>query len=78
MDPTGVVNLICDTATSLHNLAPVVALLWIAVILLIALAVRGTAQVVLIAVGVIIPAFAITIFNQLFTALTPGLMHICQ
>jgi len=68
VDPSAVIQTVCQTAQSLQQAAPLVALVWIATLLTAALAVRGT-ELVLTAVGITIVAFAIMQFQHLIAAL---------
>ncbi len=68
-DPGSLIGLICNTFHQLQNLAPLVALLWIAGWLLLALAFGGGAlRVVSVFVAVVI-GFAIMTFPTILGAL---------
>jgi hypothetical protein len=68
VDPSAVVQTVCQTAQSLQQAAPVVALVWIAAVLTAALVVRGS-ELVLTVVGITIVAFVIMQFQHLISAL---------
>jgi energy-coupling factor transporter transmembrane protein EcfT len=70
VDPTGVVSLVCASASELQKLAPAITLLWVAAVLLVSVIVRGP-ELAVIVFRIVIVGMAIMAYGTLVAYLAP-------